>query len=54
MRGTIASMSPLLRRKEIRLAFQTGMEQLAAILRTEGTGASDNELPDEIIEEKGV
>ena len=54
LRGVIALMAPLLRRKEIRQAFMTGLDQLAYVLGSDGSFDVENELPDDIIEEKGV
>ena len=52
--NVIAAMTPLLKRKEIRKAFEAGLQELSRILETTGSGTDENELPDEIIEEKGV
>ena len=50
----IAAMTPFLKRKEIRQAFEAGLEQLSHTLGTTVSGKNENELSDEIIEEKGV
>ena len=52
--SVITAMTPFLKRKEINRAFEAGLERLSLILGTTGPGGVDNELPDEIIEEKGV
>jgi len=54
MQSIIASMTVFLKRGEIRRAFETGLEQLSQVLGTRVQGTGKNELPDEIIEEKGV
>jgi len=54
MQSIITSMIPFLKRKEIYRAFETGMEQLSGVLKSESRGTGENELPDEIIDEKGV
>lgn len=54
MQGVIATMTPFLKRNEIRRAFEAGLEKLSHILGTTVPGTGGNELPDEIIEEKGV
>jgi len=50
----IAVMTPLLKQKQINLAFTTGLEKLSQILGSAVKGSGKDELPDEIIEEKGV
>ena len=50
----IAAMTPFLKQKQINLAFTTGLEKLSQILGTSIKGSGKDELPDEIIEEKGV
>jgi len=50
----IAAMTPFLKRKEISRAFDAGLERLSRILGTTGPDTCENELPDDIIEEKGV
>ena len=52
--SVITSMIPFLKQKEIRRAFEAGLDQLSRILTTVGPSADENELPDELIEEKGV
>ncbi len=52
--GIITAMTPFLKRKEIRKAFEAGVERLSQIIGTQGPSADKNELPDDIIEEKGV
>ena len=54
MQNIITSMTPFLKRKEIYRAFEAGMEQLCSVLKSEEGSSEDNELPDQIIEEKGV
>jgi putative membrane protein len=54
MDSVISAMTPFLKRREISQSFETGLEQLSSILKTVVPGAGENELPDEIIEEKGV
>lgn len=50
----ITAMTPFLKRKEIRRAFEAGVERLSQIIGTQRPSAGENELPDDIIEEKGV
>ena len=52
--SVIATMTPFLKRKAIKQAFEAGLERLSSILGTTGPGTGENELPDAIIEEKGV
>ena len=54
IQSVITAMTPFLKRKEISRAFEAGLERLSRILGTTGPGTGENELPDEIIEEKGV
>ncbi len=54
MQSVIASMTPFLKRNDVYRAFEAGLEQLSRILGTAVQGTGKNELPDEIIEEKGV
>jgi putative membrane protein len=54
MRNIITSMTLSLKRGEITRAFETGLEQISKILGTQIQGTGKNDLPDEIIEEKGV
>ncbi len=58
MRGVIARMIPHLARNAVRRALEVGLERLYQILKTSApggpAGAGKNELPDAIIEEKGV
>jgi len=54
MQSIITSMTPFLKRKEIYKAFEAGMERLSGLLKSEASGTGENELPDEIIEEKGI
>jgi putative membrane protein len=54
LRGVIALMAPLLKRKENRQAFMVGLDQLAYVLGSDESGDGENELPDDIIEEEGV
>jgi putative membrane protein len=50
----IASMTPLLKRNEIKRAFEAGLERISHTLGTRTRGKGKNELPDDIIEEKGL
>ena len=52
--AVIADMIPLLRRNRVADALETSVEKLVDRLGTGQAGSRDNELPDEIIEEKGV
>ena len=50
----IASMKPQLRKKDFQGALVTGLERLYLVLGQGEKGSGKNELPDDIIEEKGV
>ena len=54
MQTVIASMTPFLKKNEVYRAFEAGLERLSHILGATAQGTGENELPDEIIEEKGV
>jgi len=59
MRDIIAQMTPLLAHNEINLALEEGLEELSRVLESSAQGRAActtdaNELPDKIIEEKGV
>jgi putative membrane protein len=54
MQRVIASMTPYLKLNEVNQAFEAGLERLSHVLGTAAQGSGENELPDEIIEEKGV
>jgi putative membrane protein len=54
MQNIIAAMTQSLKQNEISQAFETGLEQISQILGTDVQGSGENELSDEIIEEKGV
>lgn len=54
MQKVIHTMAPLLKRKKIVGAFETGLAQLSLILGQDKPSGRRDELPDEIIEEKGV
>lgn len=54
MRDIIATMTSFLKRKEVNRAFEAGLERLTQVLETSAPGTGENELSDEIIEEKGV
>ena len=54
IQSVIAAMTLFLKRKEISRAFEAGLERISRILKTAGPGTDESELPDEIIEEKGV
>jgi len=50
----IAAMTPFLKRKQIAQAFDAGLDCLSRILTTASPDARSDELPNEIIEEKGI
>lgn len=54
MQRIISSMTPYLKRKQINQAFSIGLKELSLILGASVKGSGKDELPDEIIEEKGV
>jgi len=54
LQSIIAAMTIFLKKREIRRAFEAGLEQFSQILGTKVQGTGKNELSDEIIEEKGV
>jgi len=54
MQSMIAAMTLFLKRSQISQAFEAGLEQLSQTLGTNVHGTTENELSDEIIEEKGV
>jgi putative membrane protein len=59
MRDIIARMTLLLARNEVNLALENGLEQLSRVLDISAQGGpagttGENELPDAIIEEKGI
>jgi putative membrane protein len=55
MRGIIAGMTPFLKRQDLYGALETGLNGLSQKLETSRpAGSGKNELPDRIIEEKGV
>ena len=54
MQNVIAAMTPSLKHKKLCQAFEAGLERLSDILKTTVPGTGENELPNEIIEEKGV
>jgi putative membrane protein len=58
MRDIIAAMTPFLKRNEVNRALEAGLERLTRVLKTSAQGGpagkGENELSDEIIEEKGV
>ncbi|HHS12577.1 MAG TPA: hypothetical protein ENN03_02280 [bacterium] len=54
MKRIIGSMTPLLKRRRIAPAFEAGLEGLARVLKGYQGPGKDNELPDTLIEEKGV
>jgi putative membrane protein len=53
-KSIITEMTPYLKRSEIRKAFEAGLERISHILGTGKPKTSENELPDDIIEEKGI
>ncbi|MBL6956391.1 MAG: TPM domain-containing protein [Chlorobium phaeobacteroides] len=54
IRNMIAAMTPLLKRKQIARAFDTGLDYLVEKLTVASPEGHDDELPNEIIEEKGI
>lgn len=54
LQKVIGAMTPNLKEQKIGAAFETGLEKLSHLLGTTTSGYGENELPDEIIEEKGV
>jgi putative membrane protein len=59
MGNIIAKMTPLLARNKVNIALENGLEQISRVLETSAevgpAGATgENELPDEIIEAKGL
>ncbi len=54
IQNMIAAMIPLLKRKQIAGAFDAGLDYLSEKLAVSSSEAHDDELPNEIIEEKGV
>ena len=56
MQEIIACMTQSLEHHEINRALENGLKELSKALElsTQGTGNNENELPDDIIEEKGV
>ena len=50
----ITEMTSYLKRSEIRHAFEAGLERILDILERNIHKTDDNELPDDLIEEKGV
>lgn len=54
MQSVIGAMTPFLKQNEVSRAFEVGLERLSCVLETAAPGTGENELPDEIIEEKGV
>jgi uncharacterized membrane protein len=58
MEDIIGAMTPGLKQKEVSRAMEAGLKQLSAILEGSAQGVpattTENEIPDEIIEEKGV
>jgi len=54
MQGIITAMTRSLMRNEIGRAFESGLEELSHTLETNVQGKGENELSDEIIEEKGA
>ncbi|MBM3162367.1 MAG: hypothetical protein FJZ79_03390 [Chlorobi bacterium] len=53
-RRMIGAMTPFLKRKQIREAFEAGLDCLSRTLTTSGREVRDNELPDQVIEEEGL
>ncbi len=54
IRNMIAAMTPLLKRQQVAGAFDAGLDYLSDKLTITSPEAHDDELPNEIIEEKGV
>lgn len=58
MRAIIAEMTWPLRKNDLRAAFETGLEHLSRFLKSfaisQVSGRRKDELPDQVIEEKGV
>jgi len=54
LHGIIREMTQFLKQRAARRAFEAGLEKLAAALGSGLPGTGKNELPDEIIEEKGA
>jgi putative membrane protein len=55
MQRTIAQMTPILASGEVVLALEHGLRNLEEILLVSAPGrSSENELPDVVIEEKGL
>lgn len=54
IQNMIAAMTPLLKRNDIAAAFDAGLDYLSDKLTVTSPEAHDDELPNEIIEEKGV
>jgi len=54
IRNIIDVMTPFLRRKQISQAFDSGLDYLSRLLTISSHKACNDELPDEIIEEKGI
>ncbi len=54
IQNMIAAMTPLLKRQQIAAAFDAGLDYLSDKLAVTSPGAHDDELPNEIIEEKGI
>lgn len=54
MQSMLAAMTVFLKQSEISRAFEVGLEQLSHILVINDQGSGENELSDDIIEEKGV
>jgi len=54
MYGIITAMTPFLKRRELRKAFESGLAELVKTLGAAKSGKIENELSDEIIEENGV
>lgn len=50
----IAAMTPFLKRKQISRAFDAGLDYLSSIPTNASQEAGSDELPNEIIEEKGI
>jgi putative membrane protein len=58
MHNIIARMTPLLSKNDVHRALEAGLERLSQVLETSAqggpAGSGKNELPDQIIEEKGA
>lgn len=54
LQPVIGAMTPILKKGDIRKAFETGLEQLTRNIQPGSLGTGEDELPNAMIEEKGV